>query len=153
MKEKTNNQLLSELRDDYIKSKGRIEKLKWEQRYFLTNFNVHELYEVEHFVALIDAIVDMLPEGQKALTKETILKDTPVKIAADDLGYHYTWALELRRKASTNILAAIYGRDLVTGQLGEHLLKEVTYVLTKSNNWNIDNDSGSKRNELDPHHN
>ena len=133
LKEKTNNQLLSELRDDYTKAKGRIEKLKWEQRYFVTNFNVDELYEVEHFVALIDTIVEMLPEGQKALTKETILKDTAVKIAADELGYHYTWALELRRKASTNILAAIYGRDLVTGKLGEHIMKEVNYVLVQHN--------------------
>lgn len=143
MKEKTNNQLLTELRDDYIKAKGRIEKLKWEQRYFLTNFNVHELYEVENFVALIDAIVEMLPEGQKAVTKETILKDTPVKIAASELGYHYTWALELRRKASTNILAAVYGRDLITGKIGKHLMEEVRYVLTDSSSLDSDSSNNS----------
>ena len=121
---KTNQQLVSELRDDYNSATSRIKKLRHEQRYYITNQNQDELKELEDFVAVVDGIVARLPREQQEITRRAILAYTPLDEVADEVGYTYNWVSVLKVEATKKIVAIVTGEDVISGTLG-CILREV----------------------------
>nr|DAT43728.1 MAG TPA: Protein of unknown function (DUF722) [Caudoviricetes sp.] len=110
-------------RQDYIKAKARISVLKASP----TQDTEAELSYLENYVQCIDDMVEAFPETQREVVKLSILGDLPLTKVALEIGYHYTWALELRHRAVQTIEEVLDPEKVISSSLGkqiEQVLKE-----------------------------
>lgn len=112
------NDKLIALREDYRKATARI-------NFLLANDDRgEELDRLERFVGYIDNLVNCFPESQRQIIRLCILDDVPVTKAAYEIGYHYTWTLELRDKAILTLEEIIEGEDPVQSKLGKKVMEK-----------------------------
>ena len=91
------NERLTSFREDYRRACARI-------NFLLANDDRgDELERLEQFVGYIDNLVDCFPESQRKVIRLCILDDIPVTSAAIDIGYHYTWTIQLRDIAAKTL--------------------------------------------------
>ena len=101
-------------RDDYVRARARILLLKGKEE---TDGRLKEIAQLEKYVNAIDSMVEVFPEAQRKIVRESVLDDLPITKVALDVGYHYTWALELRDRAVRTIEEVLEG-DIITSELG-----------------------------------
>lgn len=106
--------------EDYNRAKLRIAYLNSKHAHNEDN----ELESLTHFVKCIDEMVLCFPESQQIIFQKCILDDLPVTKAALEIGYHYTWVLELRDRVVKALESAIQNDGIITSDLGLKL-KEV----------------------------
>ena len=104
-------------REDYIRAQARLILLKGKPE---TESSLKEIAELENFVNAVDAMVEVFPEAQRMIVRLSILDDLPVTKVAIDVGYHYTWVLELRDRAVKTIEQVLNG-DIILSELGLNL--------------------------------
>ena len=106
--------------EDYKRAKLRIAYLNSKHAH-----NVDDEFEsLTHFVKCIDDMVLCFPEIQQIIFQKCILDDLPVTKAALEIGYHYTWVLELRDRVVKALECAIHNDGIITSEMGLKL-KEV----------------------------
>lgn len=86
----------------------------------VTEDQLAEITQLEQFIAAVDAMVEVFPEAQRKIIRLSILDDLPVTKVAIDVGYHYTWVLELRDRAVKTIEQVLNG-DIILSELGLNL--------------------------------
>lgn len=101
-------------RDDYIRARARILLLKGKKE---TAERLEEIARLEKYVSAIDAMVEVFPEAQRKIVRESVLDDLPITKVALDVGYHYTWALELRDRAVRTFEEVLDG-NIILSELG-----------------------------------
>lgn len=101
-------------RDDYVRARARILLLKGKEA---TDGRLKEIAQLEKYVNAIDSMVEVFPEAQRKIVRESVLDDLPITKVALDVGYHYTWALELRDRAVRTIEEVLEG-DIIISELG-----------------------------------
>lgn len=106
--------------EDYKRAKLRIAYLNSKHTHDPDN----ELESLTHFVKCIDEMVLCFPESQQIIFQKCILDDLPVTKAALEIGYHYTWVLELRDRVVKALESSIQNDGIITSDLGLKL-KEV----------------------------
>lgn len=104
-------------RQDYIKAKARISVLKASP----TQDTEAELSYLENYVHCIDDMVEVFPETQREVVKLSILGDLPLTKVALEIGYHYTWALELRHRAVQTLEEVLDPNQVISSELGKQL--------------------------------
>ena len=106
------NERMIAFREDYIRANARI-------NFLLANGDRgEELEQLEQFVGYIDNMVECFPERQRQIVKLCILDDLPATSAAIEVGYHYTWVLELRDRAIEAMEEIIDGNRIIRSKLG-----------------------------------
>ena len=106
------NERMIAFREDYIRANARI-------NFLLANGDTgDELEQLEQFVGYINNMVECFPERQRQIVKLCILDDLPATSAAIEVGYHYTWILELRDKAIEAMEEVIDGNRIIRSKLG-----------------------------------
>ena len=106
------NERMIAFREDYIRANARI-------NFLLANGDRgEELEQLEQFVGYIDSMVECFPERQRQIVKLCILDDLPATSAAIEVGYHYTWILELRDRAIEAMEEVIDGKRIIRSKLG-----------------------------------
>lgn len=108
---------VKQFREDYIRARARVLLLKGQA---VTEDQLAEITQLEHFIAAVDAMVEVFPEAQRKIIRLSILDDLPVTKVAIDVGYHYTWVLELRDRAVKTIEQVLKG-DIILSELGLNL--------------------------------
>lgn len=104
-------------REDYIRARARLVLLKGKPE---AEQDKEEISELQNFVNAVDAMVEVFPEAQRMIVRLSILDDLPVTKVAIDVGYHYTWVLELRDRAVKTIEQVLNG-DIILSELGLNL--------------------------------
>lgn len=120
---KKNKVLLTEVGIDYRKAQARLKYIKAHQRYYTTGKLDVEKEELEHYVNVIDGIIELLPLNQKIIIELTILKGLTVKDAAIESGYAYPWASQLKVEGSQFVT------DVITGNVSNTFEQLSTIVL------------------------
>ena len=106
------NERMIAFREDYIRANARI-------NFLLANDDRgEELEQLEKFVGYVDNMVNCFPERQRQIVKLCILDDLPATSAAIEVGYHYTWVLELRDRAIEAMEEIIDGNRIIRSKLG-----------------------------------
>lgn len=105
---------VKKFRDDYIRARARILLLKGKEE---TDERLEEIARLEKYVNSVDAMVQVFPEAQRKIIQESILDDLPITKVALDVGYHYTWALELRDRAVRTFEEVLDG-NIILSELG-----------------------------------
>lgn len=108
---------VKQFREDYIRARARVLLLKGQ---LVTQDELAEITQLEQFIAAVDAMVEVFPEAQRKIIRLSILDDLPVTKVAIDVGYHYTWVLELRDRAVKTIEQVLNG-DTILSELGLNL--------------------------------
>lgn len=108
---------VKQFREDYIRARARVLLLKGQ---VVTEDQLAEITQLEQFIAAVDAMVEVFPEAQRKIIRLSILDDLPVTKVAIDVGYHYTWVLELRDRAVKTIEQVLNG-DIILSELGLNL--------------------------------
>lgn len=108
---------VKQFREDYIRARARLLLLKGQ---VVTEDQLAEITQLEQFIAAVDAMVEVFPEAQRKIIRLSILDDLPVTKVAIDVGYHYTWVLELRDRAVKTIEQVLNG-DIILSELGLNL--------------------------------
>lgn len=108
---------VKQFREDYIRARARVLLLKGQD---VTEDQLAEITQLEQFIAAVDAMVEVFPEAQRKIIRLSILDDLPVTKVAIDVGYHYTWVLELRDRAVKTIEQVLNG-DIILSELGLNL--------------------------------
>lgn len=108
---------VKQFREDYIRARARVLLLKGQA---VTEDQLSEIVQLEQFIAAVDAMVEVFPEAQRKIIRLSILDDLPVTKVAIDVGYHYTWVLELRDRAVKTIEQVLNG-DIIFSELGLNL--------------------------------
>lgn len=108
---------VKQFREDYIRARARVLLLKGQS---VTEDQLAEITQLEQFIAAVDAMVEVFPEAQRKIIRLSILDDLPVTKVAIDVGYHYTWVLELRDRAVKTIEQVLNG-DIILSELGLNL--------------------------------
>ena len=108
---------VKQFREDYIRARARVLLLKGQ---LVTQDELAEITQLEQFIAAVDAMVKVFPEAQRKIIRLSILDDLPVTKVAIDVGYHYTWVLELRDRAVKTIEQVLNG-DIILSELGLNL--------------------------------
>ena len=108
---------VKQFREDYIRARARVLLLKGQA---VTEDQLAEITQLEQFIAAVDAMVEVFPEAQRKIVRLSILDDLPVTKVAIDVGYHYTWVLELRDRAVKTIEQVLNG-DIILSELGLNL--------------------------------
>jgi hypothetical protein len=108
---------VKQFREDYIRARARVLLLKGQ---LVTQDELAEITQLEQFIAAVDAMVEVFPEAQRKIIRLSILDDLPVTKVAIDVGYHYTWVLELRDRAVKTIEQVLNG-DIILSELGLNL--------------------------------
>lgn len=108
---------VKKFREDYIRARARVLLLKGQA---VTEDQLAEITQLEQFIAAVDAMVEVFPEAQRKIIRLSILDDLPVTKVAIDVGYHYTWVLELRDRAVKTIEQVLNG-DIILSELGLNL--------------------------------
>ena len=126
------NERLVAFREDYRRANARI-------NFLLANDDRgDELERLEQFVGYIDNLVDCFPESQRQVIRLCILDDIPVTSAAIDIGYHYTWTIQLRDMAVKTLEEILDGNNIVRSKHGIEILER----LENATNSEIPNSSG-----------
>ena len=126
------NERLVAFREDYRRANARI-------NFLLANDDRgDELERLEQFVGYIDNLVDCFPESQRQVIRLCILDDIPVTSAAIDIGYHYTWTIQLRDMAVKTLEEILDGNNIVRSKHGIEILER----LENAANSEIPNSSG-----------
>ena len=113
------NERLTSFREDYRRANARI-------NFLLANDDRgDELERLEQFVGYIDNLVDCFPESQRQVIRLCILDDIPVTSAAIDIGYHYTWTIQLRDIAVKALEEILDGENIVRSKLGLEILERL----------------------------
>lgn len=105
---------VKQFRDDYIRARARILLLQGKEE---TSERLDEIAKLEKYVNAINAMVEVFPEAQRRIVQASILDDLPITKVALDVGYHYTWALELRDRAVRTFEEVLEG-DIILSELG-----------------------------------
>lgn len=108
---------VKQFREDYIRARARVLLLKGQ---LVTQDELAEITQLEQFIAAVEAMVEVFPEAQRKIIRLSILDDLPVTKVAIDVGYHYTWVLELRDRAVKTIEQVLNG-DIILSELGLNL--------------------------------
>lgn len=108
---------VKQFREDYIRARARVLLLKGQA---VTEDQLAEITQLEQFIVAVDAMVEVFPEAQRKIIRLSILDDLPVTKVAIDVGYHYTWVLELRDRAVKTIEQVLNG-DIILSELGLNL--------------------------------
>lgn len=134
------NERLIAFREDYRKANARI-------NFLLANDDRgDELERLEQFVGYIDNLVDCFPERQRQIIRLCVLDDIPVTSAAIDIGYHYTWTIQLRDAAIKTLEEILDGNNLIRSKHGLEILER----LENANNREILNGRGIPNISPDP---
>ena len=113
------NERLTSFREDYRRACARI-------NFLLANDDRgDELERLEQFVGYIDNLVDCFPESQRKVIRLCILDDIPVTSAAIDIGYHYTWTIQLRDIAAKTLEEILDGDNIVRSKHGLEILERL----------------------------
>lgn len=113
------NQRILDLRQDYTRARARI-------NWLLANDDKGEEFkQLEQFVGYIDTLVECFPESQRMIIRLCILDDVPLSKAAIDIGYHYTWVLNLRDKAVVALEEILGGDNIIRSKLGLELKEKL----------------------------
>ena len=116
------NERMLAFREDYIRANARI-------NFLLANDDKgEELEQLEQFVGYIDNMVNCFPERQKQIVKLCILDDLPATSAAIEIGYHYTWILELRDRAIEAMEEVIDGKRIIRSKLGLEIKEKLDAI-------------------------
>nr|DAI22217.1 MAG TPA: putative helix-turn-helix protein [Caudoviricetes sp.] len=105
---------VKQFRDDYIRARARILLLQGKEE---TSERLDEIAKLEKYVNAVNAMVEVFPEAQRRIVQDSILDDLPITKVALDVGYHYTWALELRDRAVRTFEEVLEG-DIILSELG-----------------------------------
>ena len=108
-----------------------------------------ELERLEQFVGYIDNLVDCFPESQRRVIRLCILDDIPVTSAAIEIGYHYTWTIQLRDIAVKTLEEILDGENIVRSKHGLEILERLENaanreIPTSSSIPNVSTDSSSE---------
>ena len=113
------NERLTSFREDYRRACARI-------NFLLANDECgDELERLEQFVGYIDNLVECFPESQRQVIRLCILDDIPVTSAAIDIGYHYTWTIQLRDIAAKTLEEILDGENIVRSKHGLEILRRL----------------------------
>ena len=113
------NERLTAFREDYRKANARI-------NFLLANDDRgDELERLEQFVGYIDNLVECFPESQRKVIRLCILDDIPVTSAAIEIGYHYTWTIQLRDIAVKTLEEILDGENIVRSKHGLEILERL----------------------------
>ena len=113
------NERLTAFREDYRRANARI-------NFLLANDDRgDELERLEKFVGYIDNLVDCFPESQRTVIRLCILDDIPVTSAAIEIGYHYTWTIQLRDIAVKTLEEILDGETIVRSKHGLEILERL----------------------------
>ena len=116
------NERMIAFREDYIRANARI-------NFLLANGDREdELEQLEQFVGYIDNMVECFPERQRQIVKLCILDDLPATSAAIEVGYHYTWILELRDRAIEAMEEIIDGKRIIRSKLGLEIKEKLDAI-------------------------
>ena len=116
------NKRMLAFREDYIRANARI-------IFLLANDDRgEELEQLEKFVGYIDNMVNCFPERQRQIVKLCILDDLPATSAAIEVGYHYTWILELRDRAIEAMEEVIDGNRIIRSKLGLEIKEKLDAI-------------------------
>lgn len=119
------NERLVAFREDYRRANARI-------NFLLANDDRgDELERLEQFVGYIDNLVDCFPESQRKVIRLCILDDTPVTSAAIEIGYHYTWTIQLRDVAVKTLEEILDGENIVRSKHGLEILERLENAATR----------------------
>lgn len=137
------NERLAAFREDYRRANARINFL------LANDVRGDELERLEQFVKYIDKLVDCFPESQRKVIRLCILDDIPVTSAAIDIGYHYTWTIQLRDIAAKTLEEILDGENIVRSKHGLEILERLENALnseipTRSSIPNVSADSSSE---------
>lgn len=105
---------VKKFRDDYMRARARVLLLKGQ---LVTEDELAEIAQLEQFISAVDAMVEVFPEAQRKIVRESVLDDLPITKVALDVGYHYTWALELRDRAVRTFEEVLDG-NIILSELG-----------------------------------
>lgn len=105
---------VKQFRDDYMRARARVLLLKGQ---LVTEDELAEIAQLEQFIDAVDAMVEVFPEAQRKIVRESVLDDLPITKVALDVGYHYTWALELRDRAVRTFEEVLDG-NIILSELG-----------------------------------
>ena len=137
------NERLTAFREDYRRANARI-------NFLLANDDRgDELERLEQFVGYIDNLVDCFPESQRKVIRLCILDDIPVTSATIEIGYHYTWTIQLRDIAVKTLEEILDGENIVRSKHGLEILERLEIAanseLTNSSSIpNVSADSSSE---------
>ena len=121
------NERLVAFREDYRRANARI-------NFLLANDDRgDELERLEQFVGYIDNLVDCFPESQRKVIRLCILDDIPVTSAAIDIGYHYTWTIQLRDMAVKTLEEILDGNNIVRSKHGIEILERLENANNREN--------------------
>lgn len=114
------NERLAAFREDYRRANARI-------NFLLANDDRgEELEKLEKFIGYIDNLVECFPESQRKVIRLCILDDVPITTAAIDIGYHYTWAIQLRDAAAKTLEEILDGEGIVRSKHGLEILERIS---------------------------
>ena len=105
---------VKKFRDDYMRARARGLLLKGQ---LVKQDELAEIAQLEKFISAVDAMVEVFPEAQRKIVRESVLDDLPITKVALDVGYHYTWALELRDRAVRTFEEVLNG-NIILSELG-----------------------------------
>lgn len=105
---------VKKFRDDYMRARARVLLLKGQ---LVTEDELAEIAQLEQFISAVDAMVEVFPEAQRKIVRKSVLDDLPITKVALDVGYHYTWALELRGRAVRTFEEVLDG-NIILSELG-----------------------------------
>ena len=140
------NERLVAFREDYRRANARI-------NFLLANDDRgDELERLEQFVGYIDNLVDCFPESQRKVIRLCILDDIPVTSAAIEIGYHYTWTIQLRDVAVKTLEEILGGENIVRSKHGLEILERLENADTREipNSRSIPNVSADASSESRP---
>ena len=121
------NERLVAFREDYRRANARI-------NFLLANDDRgDELERLEQFVGYIDNLVDCFPESQRKVIRLCILDDIPVTSAAIEIGYHYTWTIQLRDIAVKTLEEILDGNNIVRSKHGIEILERLENANNREN--------------------
>ena len=137
------NERLTAFREDYRRANARINFL------LANDGRGDELERLEQFVGYIDNLVDCFPESQRQVIRLCILDDIPVTSAAIEIGYHYTWTIQLRDIAVKTLEEILDGENIVRSKHGLEILERLENaanreIPTSSSIPNVSADSSSE---------
>lgn len=142
------NERLTAFREDYRRATARINFL------LATDARGDELEKLEQFVGYIDNLVDCFPESQRKVIRLCILDDIPVTSAAIEIGYHYTWTIQLRDIAIKTLEEILDGENIVRSKHGLEILGRLENADTReiidcANTTDINVDSNAESRTLE----
>ena len=136
-KRKELNERMIAFREDYMRANARI-------NFLLANDDRgDELERLESFVGYIDNLVECFPESQRKVLRLCILDDVPLTNAAIDIGYHYTWVIQLRDQAVATLEEILDGDNTVRSKRGLEVLEKLDAYYGKNNGGNTNGDIAS----------